>query len=126
MEIDKKYVGVPGEEGKNGFEVSVYEDNQCKEEVRNIDFGPIEPGEEIDIWYWIKNTGEVKLPKVSIGMGIINENGWETIDDEFIGGDMEVGEKKMVPFKLKVDPEASPGKYAGSIPITVYGPDDIA
>ena len=125
LEIDKKYVGIPDGVDEDGFEISVYEDDMCSKEVKNIDFGPIKPGEEIDIWYWIKNTGEVKLPKVCIGMGIIDENGWQTIDDNFIGGEMEIGEKKMVPFTLKVEQEAAPGKYAGSIPITVYGPDHL-
>ena len=123
MEIDKKYVGIP--DGEDGFEISVFEDDLCTQEVDKIKFGQIKPGEEIDIWYWIKNTGCVELPKVCIGMGIIDEDGWATIDDNYIEGEMKVGEKKMVPFKLIVTPEATPGNYAGSIPITVYGPDDI-
>lgn len=120
MEIEKRYVGISEEEGED-FDLSVYEDECCREKVMNIDFGPVKPGEEKIKWYWIKNTGEAYLPEVYVGMGIIGEEGWETRDDSTIEGSLDVGEKRMVAFRLKVEAEVRPGKYSGSIPITVYG-----
>ena len=125
MEIDKKYVGMSEEHLKEELEISVYKDEECSEEVRYIDFGPIKPGEEKSEWYWIKNTGEAYIPEVYIGMGVINKRGWESRTDNYVGGPLEVGEICMVAFCLRVDNDVKPGNYSGSIPVTVYGPEHM-
>ncbi len=120
MEIEKRYVGI-SEDREEDFDLSVYQDERCENKVKNIDFGPIKPGEEKIKWYWIKNTGEAYLPEVYVGMGIISEDGWETREDSSIEGSLDVGEKRMVAFRLRVGVDVQPGKYSGSIPIVVYG-----
>ncbi|MBS3817152.1 MAG: hypothetical protein KGY76_06280 [Candidatus Thermoplasmatota archaeon] len=125
MEIEKRYLGLPDGVSEKDFELSVYRDKECTEEVKNIDFGPIEPGEEKSRWYWLKNTGEVHLSKVYVGMGIIHMEGWESRTDAYSAGSLEVGEKCLAAFQLKVAPETEPGNYSGSIPITVYGSESM-
>lgn len=122
VEIEKRYM-TGGEE--NGFKLSVYEDEGCNREVEDIDFGPIKPGEEKERWYWIKNTGEVELPRVYVGMGVIGSEGWETRTENYLGGPLDVGEKSMMPFRLKVEEDVEPGDYLGNIPITVYDDEDF-
>lgn len=121
MEINTKYRDFPEEYLKDEFELSVWRNKNCTEKVKKIDFGPIEPGKEKSRWVWIKNTGQVILPEICVGMGIIDGEGWKSRTDGYLEGPLEVGEKNQVPFRLKVEPEAKIGKYSGEIPITVYG-----
>ncbi len=121
MEIEKNYVGL-SERGQEGeFELSVFEDESCHREVRNINFGPVRPGEEKDKWFWLKNTGDLYLNKIFIGKGVIGSEGWRSKSESYLGGSLEPGEKCMALFQLKVEKEVEVGEYSGSIPITVYG-----
>ncbi|MEF8874894.1 MAG: hypothetical protein V5A88_09555 [Candidatus Thermoplasmatota archaeon] len=125
MKIEKRYVGMPDEVSEEDFGLTVYEDKECTVEVKNIDFGPIEPGEEKIRLYWIKNTGETYLHKVYVGMGIIKPEGWDTRTESYFVGSLDTGEKSSAAFRLKVVPETDSGNYTGSIPITVYGPESV-
>ncbi len=125
MEIDKRYVGISDDGSEERYEIKVYRDEECTEEIKDIDFGPIEPGQEKSKWFWLKNTGEVYLPRVFVGMGIIGKRGWDSISESYLGGSLDIGEKCIAPFRLKVETDADLGEYLGSIPITVYGDEGV-
>ncbi|MBS3781346.1 MAG: hypothetical protein KGY66_06595 [Candidatus Thermoplasmatota archaeon] len=121
MEIEKKYRGALKEESEGEFKLSVYEDEKCSREVKNINFGPVRPGEEKNKWFWLKNTGERYLHRIYVGHGVIDSKGWRSMAENYLGGSLDVGEKCMALFQLKVASEVEIGEYSGSIPITVYG-----
>ncbi|MEF8832578.1 MAG: hypothetical protein V5A66_03545 [Candidatus Thermoplasmatota archaeon] len=121
MEIKKEFRGVSEENSKSDFKLSVYEDEKCYREVKNINFGPVRPGEEKNKWFWLKNTGERYLHKIYVGHGVIDSDGWRSMSENYLGGSLNVGEKCMALFQLKVHSEVEIGEYSGSIPITVYG-----
>ncbi|MFO7991049.1 MAG: hypothetical protein R6U61_02000 [Thermoplasmata archaeon] len=125
MEICTEYVDIPEGAYDDDYEISVFEDEHCETRVEEIDFGPITPGEEKIIWRWIKNTGKVPAPKVFVGRGVINSEGWISESENYQEGPLEVGEKKEVPFCLKVEEDAEIGMYYGKIPVTVYGTEEF-
>ncbi|MFP4001291.1 MAG: hypothetical protein ACLFU5_05265 [Thermoplasmata archaeon] len=125
MEIEKRYMGSSDDGLKKEFELSVYENESCSREIKSINFGPVRPGEEKNKWFWLKNTGEKYLHKIYVGQGVIDSDGWSSRSESYLGGALDVGEKCMALFQLKVEPGVDIGEYSGSIPITVYGDDSI-
>ncbi len=124
VKIEKRYRGSLNEDQEKEFELSIFENKCCSREVKCINFGPVRPGEEKDKWFWLKNTGKEFLPKIYIGQGVIDSDGWRANSESYLGGSLDVGEKCMALFQLKVHTGVDIGEYSGSIPVTVYGEEN--
>lgn len=87
------------------IEIDIYSDSGCTKSVSNVDWGEIAAGSTINRIVYVKNNGDYE---VTLGLSTENWSPFEamadiTLDWDYDGTYLEVGEVRRVIFGLSVD-----------------------
>jgi hypothetical protein len=97
---------LPPEEGT--YEIKVYSDANCTQEIAFIDFGSVHAGDSIDLKFYLKNTGNVKIPIIDFDLEISDVQ----ITSGTLTTDLEAGQVRNISRSIQVRPEAGAGTYS--------------
>lgn len=97
---------LPPEEGT--YEIKIYSDADCTEEITFIAFGSVHAGDSIDLQFYLKNTGNVNISVINFELEISGVQ----VTSGTLTTDLEAGQVRYISHSAKVRPEAGAGTYS--------------
>ena len=90
------------------YEIKLYSDAGCTQEITSIDFGEVHSGDYVDLKFYLKNTGNVKISVINFDLEISGVQ----VTSGTLTTDLEAGQVRYISHSIQVRPEAGAGTYS--------------
>lgn len=103
--------------------------NDAALSIQSISDDAVRPGDSMNLSLSVKNTADIALRNIDIGLDLVTTRANDVIDYPFIPSGssakktitkLNPGESEVVDFTLKAYPQASPGYYKLPVQLTFY------